>query len=157
MRLLLISDGREFQRSTQLSRVYSSTMQMRLLHSTSRGVILQREVVVRTRVVLYEKTIKLILSIKSFRGIFYRAKTFLGCLWCVSERGKTSPLHTTARRTPPHTGFAVYCTCQKSKTFLFPNFHSFSSPESKFPFSDSIEKTSHSSNQAKERTYPPGN
>lgn len=32
----------------------------------------------------------MILSIKSFRGICYRVKTFLGSLWCVSERGKTS-------------------------------------------------------------------
>lgn len=39
-------------------------MQMKILHSAPRGVILQGEVVVRTTAVLYEKIIKLILRIK---------------------------------------------------------------------------------------------
>lgn len=60
--------------------------------------------VIRTRAVLYEKTSKqrkLILRVKSFRGICFRTEAPLGCLWRVSERGKTPPCtHQPAGGTP---------------------------------------------------------
>lgn len=89
-------------------------------HSEAELSVLQREVVIRTRAVLYEKTSKqrnLIRRVKSFRGICYRAKASLGCSWCVCERGKAPPpcTHRPAGRTPssPHSAFAAYWICQK--------------------------------------------